>query len=194
MLIPHAPLGLITTSVQALAGVLLPSATVFLLLLCNDKEVLGPFVNRPWLNWLAGLIVSVLIGLSLILMTTTVFAGVDVKTLTVVVGSLVFGGFIGTAAVSVVLGRRRRAAARRLAADGEPEPAEPQLSRSRARVVADAAARAAAAAEVVAGAVGGDVPHERLPRRRGGAARREGGAAGDRTLNGMWPWIYRDPS
>ena len=36
--------------VQALAGVLLPSATVFLLLLCNDKEVLGPWVNRPWLN------------------------------------------------------------------------------------------------------------------------------------------------
>ncbi len=46
MLIPGAPLGLITTSVQALAGVLLPSATVFLLLLCNDREVLGPWVER----------------------------------------------------------------------------------------------------------------------------------------------------
>jgi Mn2+/Fe2+ NRAMP family transporter len=31
--------------VQILAGVLLPSATVFLLLLCNDREVLGPWVN-----------------------------------------------------------------------------------------------------------------------------------------------------
>ena len=50
VLIPGAPLGLITTGVQALAGVLLPSATVFLLMLCNDKEVLGPWVNRPWLN------------------------------------------------------------------------------------------------------------------------------------------------
>ena len=48
--IPRAPLGLITTGVQALAGVLLPSATVFLLLLCNDKEVLGPWVNGPILN------------------------------------------------------------------------------------------------------------------------------------------------
>ena len=47
VLIPGAPLGLITTSVQALAGVLLPSATVFLLLLCNDTEVLGPWFNRP---------------------------------------------------------------------------------------------------------------------------------------------------
>ena len=54
VLIPGAPLGLITTGVQALAGVLLPSATVFLLLLCNDKDVLGPWVNRPWLNVVAG--------------------------------------------------------------------------------------------------------------------------------------------
>ena len=47
VLLPGAPLGLITTSVQALAGVLLPSATVFLLLLCNDRAVLGPWVNAP---------------------------------------------------------------------------------------------------------------------------------------------------
>ena len=53
ILIPGAPLGVITTAVQALAGVLLPSATVFLLLLCNDKDVLGPWVNRPWLNVVA---------------------------------------------------------------------------------------------------------------------------------------------
>ena len=45
--IPGAPFGLITTSVQALAGVLLPSATVFLLLLCNDKQVLGSLGQPP---------------------------------------------------------------------------------------------------------------------------------------------------
>ena len=55
VLIPGAPLGVITTAVQALAGVLLPSATVFLLLLCNDAAVLGPWVNRPWLNAVATL-------------------------------------------------------------------------------------------------------------------------------------------
>ena len=38
VLIPGAPLGLITTAVQALAGVLLPSASTFLLLLCNDPR------------------------------------------------------------------------------------------------------------------------------------------------------------
>ncbi|MBS4729383.1 divalent metal cation transporter [Mycobacterium sp. SM1] len=82
VLIPGAPLGLITTGVQALAGLLLPSATVFLLLLCNDREVLGPWVNRPWLNVVAGLIVGVLLLLSAILMATTLFPDLDVAAVT----------------------------------------------------------------------------------------------------------------
>jgi Mn2+/Fe2+ NRAMP family transporter len=45
VLTPETPLGLLTNAVQALAGVLLPSATVFLFLLCNDEAVLGPWVN-----------------------------------------------------------------------------------------------------------------------------------------------------
>jgi Mn2+/Fe2+ NRAMP family transporter len=78
VLIPGAPLGLITTAVQALAGLLLPSASVFLLLLCNDREVLGPWINRPWLNWVAGLIVGTLLLLSGILMATTLFPHINV--------------------------------------------------------------------------------------------------------------------
>ncbi|MDA8039891.1 MAG: Nramp family divalent metal transporter, partial [Actinomycetota bacterium] len=78
VLIPHAPLGLITTSVQALAGVLLPSASVFLLLLCNDKEVLGPWANKAWLNGVAVLIIGLLLVLSLILVVTTIFSTVSV--------------------------------------------------------------------------------------------------------------------
>jgi Mn2+/Fe2+ NRAMP family transporter len=78
VLIPNAPLGLITTSVQALAGVLLPSATVFLLLLCNDREVLGPWRNAPWLNAIASVIVGVLVELSLILMVSTMFPSLNV--------------------------------------------------------------------------------------------------------------------
>jgi hypothetical protein len=77
VLIPGAPLGLITTSVQALAGVLLPSASVFLLLLCNDRDVLGPWANKTWLNIIAAIIVSVLIELSLILVATTMFPSID---------------------------------------------------------------------------------------------------------------------
>jgi Mn2+/Fe2+ NRAMP family transporter len=77
VLIPHAPLGLITVGVQALAGVLLPSASVFLLLLCNDSEVLGPWVNPPWLNMLASVIVSVLVMLSGTLVATTLFTHIN---------------------------------------------------------------------------------------------------------------------
>jgi NRAMP (natural resistance-associated macrophage protein)-like metal ion transporter len=77
VLIPGAPLGLITTSVQALAGVLLPSASVFLVLLCNDRAVLGPWVNPTWLNVLASVIVGVLVELSLILVMTTMFPSLN---------------------------------------------------------------------------------------------------------------------
>jgi len=100
VLIPGAPLGVITTSVQALAGVLLPSATVFLLLLCNDRAVLGPWRNPTWLNVLATLIVAVLVLLSLILMATTVFPGIDVTRFALIGGAafaaalLAFGGWI----------------------------------------------------------------------------------------------------
>jgi NRAMP (natural resistance-associated macrophage protein)-like metal ion transporter len=99
VLIPHAPLGLITTSVQALAGVLLPSATVFLLLLCNDKEVLGPWVNQLWLNILAGLIVSVLIALSLILMATTLFPNINIDLVMSLLGLVLVGGGVVAAVV-----------------------------------------------------------------------------------------------
>jgi natural resistance-associated macrophage protein len=72
VLIPQVPLGLLTTVVQALAGILLPSATVFLLLLCNDHEVLGPLVNPRWLNVLAAAVIGALLGLSALLTATTI--------------------------------------------------------------------------------------------------------------------------
>ena len=84
VLVPRAPLGLITTAVQALAGIMLPSATVFALLLCNDRAVLGPWVNRSWLNAIAGVIVSAMLVLSLILVISTVIPSIDVTSLLVV--------------------------------------------------------------------------------------------------------------
>ena len=56
------PLGLLTNAVQSLAGVLLPSATVFLLLLCNDKAVLGPWTNGRAMNIFTGGVVAVLVA------------------------------------------------------------------------------------------------------------------------------------
>jgi Mn2+/Fe2+ NRAMP family transporter len=63
VLTPGTPLGLLTNLVQTLAGVLLPSATVFLLLLCNDKAVLGPWANSKRLNWFTAAIIAVLVML-----------------------------------------------------------------------------------------------------------------------------------
>jgi NRAMP (natural resistance-associated macrophage protein)-like metal ion transporter len=113
VLIPGAPLGVITLAVQALAGVLLPSASVFLLLLCNDREVLGPWRNPGWLNVIASVIIAVLVLLSLILMATTMFPSIDVTAVsaiggaTLAVGMVVFGlltlrGRRGGAAVTVI--------------------------------------------------------------------------------------------
>jgi NRAMP (natural resistance-associated macrophage protein)-like metal ion transporter len=93
ILIPGAPLGVITTGVQALAGVLLPSATVFLLLLCNDRDVLGPWVNKPWLNLVATFIVSILLMMSLVLMATTLFSSINVRTLSLVLGAVLVVGY-----------------------------------------------------------------------------------------------------
>jgi NRAMP (natural resistance-associated macrophage protein)-like metal ion transporter len=93
ILIPGIQPGLITTGVQALAGVLLPSATVFLLLLCNDKDVLGPWVNRPWLNVIAAFIVSVLLALSFILMATTLFPTANVNMLAIILGAVLVIGY-----------------------------------------------------------------------------------------------------
>ncbi|MHB1582364.1 MAG: Nramp family divalent metal transporter [Acidimicrobiales bacterium] len=107
VIIPGAPLGLITTGVQALAGVLLPSATVFLLLLCNDREVLGPWVNRTWLNALAGFIVSVLLMMSLVLMITTIFPSVDVRVMSLVLGSVLAVSYVIGGAVLVRVRRRQ---------------------------------------------------------------------------------------
>jgi len=101
VLIPGAPLGVITESVQALAGVLLPSASVFLLLLCNDRDVLGPWRNPPWLNALASVIVAVLVLLSLILMATTVFPKIDVTKVALVGGALLAAGLLAFATATL---------------------------------------------------------------------------------------------
>jgi hypothetical protein len=117
VLIPNAPLGLMTLAVQVLAGVLLPSATVFLLLLCNDKALLGPWINRTWLNVVASLIIGVLVMLSLILASTVLFPALDAVVVTAVAGAVLV---LALVAVGLMLRRRERQAA----------ATEPQLDRS----------------------------------------------------------------
>jgi Mn2+/Fe2+ NRAMP family transporter len=109
VLIPATPLGIVTTGVQALAGVLLPSASVFLLLLCNDRELLGPRTNPPWLNALAGLIVGVLVVLSGTITITTVFPAADATPVAAGLGGVLAAVLLGLG-VAVRVSPRRAAA------------------------------------------------------------------------------------
>ena len=94
------------TAVQALAGILLPASTIFLLLLCNDRGVLGPWVNKTWLNLVAGLVIAVLFVLSFLLTFTTIFPHLDVVALLQVFAWVLGIGFV-VVVVSLLLYRRR---------------------------------------------------------------------------------------
>jgi len=50
VLIPHAPLEFIVLIVNVIAVLAMPPALVFLLLLVNDREVMGEYVNGFWAN------------------------------------------------------------------------------------------------------------------------------------------------
>jgi len=72
VLIPRAPLIAITMFVQVIAVTLLPAALMFLILLLNDKPLMGAYVNTRWeniANWsitLFVIIVSTLFGISVL--------------------------------------------------------------------------------------------------------------------------------
>jgi len=62
---------------QTLNGVILPIVMIVMLKLVNDRQLLGKYANRRYYNWLAWAIVVALIGLTLILLATAVFPGLQ---------------------------------------------------------------------------------------------------------------------
>jgi len=109
VLVPSLPLGVVTTLVQALAGVLLPSATVFLVLLANDAAVLGPWTNPRWLNALATAVVGVLLVLSALLMATTLLPTLGEMTIAVAL----LAGTIASIGAGLVIALTRHAPKRK---------------------------------------------------------------------------------
>jgi len=73
VLIPKAPLVLITLFVQVIATTLLPAALVFLILLLNDKKTMGRYTNSTWENVANIGIVVVIIVLSTLYGVSTLF-------------------------------------------------------------------------------------------------------------------------
>ncbi|SOE97782.1 NRAMP (natural resistance-associated macrophage protein) metal ion transporters, partial [Burkholderia sp. OK233] len=108
VLIPGSPLGLLTEAVQTLAGVLLPSATVFLLLLCNDRAVLGPWVNSKKLNFFTGAVVWVLVMLSIILTASVMYPDITGEAIIEILAGGTLLAVVGYAATVTV--RRLRLA------------------------------------------------------------------------------------
>jgi Mn2+/Fe2+ NRAMP family transporter len=115
VLTPGTPLGLLTNAVQTLAGVLLPSATVFLLLLSNDRAVLGPWVNSRTMNLFTGAVVAGLVMLSVILTASVLFPDIDTPW---IIGILAGGAVLAVVTTLLVnldalTGRESRAGAPR---------------------------------------------------------------------------------
>ncbi len=71
VLIPHIPLELVVLLVNVVAVLSTPPIFLFLLLLANDRQVMGEWVNRPWQNW-AACVVGALITLAGVLFAVSV--------------------------------------------------------------------------------------------------------------------------
>jgi Mn2+/Fe2+ NRAMP family transporter len=64
----------ITVFVQVVAVTLLPAALVFLILLLNDKPLMGQYVNTPWQNFVNWSIVIFVIAVSTIFGISVLFS------------------------------------------------------------------------------------------------------------------------
>ena len=73
ILIPNAPLILITLWSQVANGVLLPVVLICMILIVNNKEVMGEYVNKPMQNIFGWFTISVLIGLTIALFASSFF-------------------------------------------------------------------------------------------------------------------------
>ena len=106
VLTPRVPLGLLTNAVQTLAGVLLPSASVFLLLLCNDEKILGPWVNTFRMNAFTLFIIAILVTLSLILTAAVLFPAIGSGQILTILAAGIGLALIGVMAYALRAKRR----------------------------------------------------------------------------------------
>jgi len=74
ILIPNAPLIAISLGSQVLNGILLPVVLICMILLVNNKKIMGEYVNKPINNLIGWSAVSILIGLSLLLLILPFFS------------------------------------------------------------------------------------------------------------------------
>ncbi len=73
ILIPNAPLISITLWSQRFNGILLPVVLICMMLLVNNKEVMGEFTNKTWNNAIGWVTIVILVVLSLLLFVLSLF-------------------------------------------------------------------------------------------------------------------------
>lgn len=73
ILLPNAPLILISLWSQVLNGMLLPVVLVCMILLVNNKKIMGKYVNKPINNFIGWTTIIILIGLSATLLLIPIF-------------------------------------------------------------------------------------------------------------------------
>lgn len=73
ILIPGLSLIRIILVTQQIAGVLCPVILIFMILLVNDKGIMGKYVNTPVQNVVSWVTVVLIIALSLILLVSPLF-------------------------------------------------------------------------------------------------------------------------
>ncbi len=71
IMFPNAPLLSILFFSQVANGLLLPFILIFMLILINDKKIMGEHVNSKLFNYIAGITIAILIGLSIALVVTS---------------------------------------------------------------------------------------------------------------------------
>jgi Mn2+/Fe2+ NRAMP family transporter len=74
ILLPNAPLIKITLWSQILNGILLPVVLLCMIILVNNKKIMGEHINKPITNIIGWAAVAILIGLSLTLLILPMFS------------------------------------------------------------------------------------------------------------------------
>jgi len=70
LLVPRFPLAHIMVLSQVVNGIVLPFVLIFMLLLINDRELMGTYVNSRAFNAVAWVTVTVMIALTLAMFVT----------------------------------------------------------------------------------------------------------------------------
>ena len=73
ILIPNAPLIAITLWTQIINGLLLPVVLISMMLLVNNKDIMGDYTNKPLNNIIGWTTVTILVGLSITLLILSFF-------------------------------------------------------------------------------------------------------------------------